>query len=65
MRFIFEKAGRDAIGRPISPKAFRSFFVQTMVDGNVPMAMASKTVRHEEIPTTRALYYACRRTGGG
>ncbi len=58
LRFIFEKAGREAIGRPISPKAFRSFFVQTMVDGNVPMAMASKMVGHEDIPTTQAHYYA-------
>ena len=58
LRFIFEKAGREAIGRPISPKAFRSFFVQTMVDGNVPMAMASKMVGHEDIRTTQAHYYA-------
>ena len=57
LRFIFEKAGREAIGRPISPKAFRSFFVQTMVDGNVPMAIASKMVGHEDIRTTQAHYY--------
>lgn len=57
LRFIFEKAGRDAIGRPVSPKMFRSFFVQTMVDGNVPMAMASKMVGHEDIRTTQAHYY--------
>ena len=58
LRFIFDKAGRESIGRPISPKAFRSFFVQTMVDGNVPMAMASKMVGHEDIRTTQAHYYA-------
>ena len=57
LRFIFEKKGRESIGRPISPKAFRSFFVQTMVDGNVPMAMASKMVGHEDIRTTQAHYY--------
>ena len=57
LRFIFEKTGRESIGRPISPKAFRSFFVQTMVDGNVPMAMASKMVGHEDIRTTQAHYY--------
>jgi len=58
LRFNFEKTGREAIGRPISPKAFRSFFVQTMVDGNVPMAMASKMVGHEDIRTIQAHYYA-------
>lgn len=58
LRFIFDKAGREAIGRPVSPKMFRSFFVQTMVDGNVPMAMASKMVGHEDIRTTQAHYYA-------
>jgi len=57
LRFIFEKAGRESIGRPISPRAFRSFFVQTMVDGNVPMAIASKMVGHEDIRTTQAHYY--------
>ena len=57
LRFIFEKTGWESIGRPISPKAFRSFFVQTMVDGNVPMAMASKMVGHEDIRTTQAHYY--------
>ena len=57
LRFIFEKTGRESIGRPISPKAFRSFFVQTMVDGNVPMAMASKMVGHEDIRTTQAHDY--------
>ena len=57
LRFIFEKTGRESIGRPISPKAFRSFFVQTMLDGNVLMAMASKMVGHEDIRTTQAHYY--------
>ena len=57
LRFIFEKTGRESIGRPISPKAFRSLFVQTMVEGNVPMAMASKMVGHEDIRTTQAHYY--------
>jgi len=57
LRFIFEKTGRESIGRPIRPKAFHSFFVQTMVDGNVPMAMAFKMVGHEDIRTTQAHYY--------
>ena len=57
LRFIFEKTGREAIGRPINPKAFRSFFVQTIVDGNVPMAMAAKMLGHEDIRTTQSHYY--------
>lgn len=58
LRFVFEKAGIASIGRPVQPKEFRSFFVQTMVDGGVPMAMASKMVGHEDIRTTQAHYYA-------
>ena len=48
---------RFEIGRAISPRDFRSFFVQTMVDGGVPMAMASKMVGREDIRTTQAHYY--------
>ena len=58
LRFVFAKAGIASIGRPVQPKEFRSFFVQTMVDGGVPMAMASKMVGHEDIRTTQAHYYA-------
>ena len=58
LRFVFEKAGVVSIGRPVQPKEFRSFFVQTIVDGGVPMAMASKMVGHEDIKTTQAHYYA-------
>ncbi len=58
LRFVFEKAGIASIGRAVQPKEFRSFFVQTMVDGGVPMAMASKMVGHEDIRTTQAHYYA-------
>ena len=57
LRFVFEKAGIASIGRPVQPKEFRSFFVQTMVDGGVPMAMASKMVGHEDVRTTQAHYY--------
>ena len=39
LRFVFEKAGLASIGRPVQPKEYRSFFVQTMVDGGGPMAM--------------------------
>ena len=58
LRFVFEKAGIVSIGRPVQPKEFRSFFIQTMVDGGVPMAMASKMIGHEDLRTTQAHYYA-------
>ena len=57
LRTAFEKAGIIALGRPVQPKEFRAFFVQTMVDGGVPMAMASKMVGHDDIRTTQKHYY--------
>ena len=57
LRTAFEKAGITALGRPVQPKEFRAFFVQTMVDGGVPMAMASKMVGHDDIRTTQKHYY--------
>ena len=58
LRFMFAKAGIASIGRPVQPKEFRSFFVQTIVDGGVPMAMANKMMGHEDLRTTQAHYYA-------
>ncbi len=58
LRFVFEKAGIPSIGRPVQPKEFRSFIVQTMVHGGLPMAMASKMVGHKDVRTTRSHYYA-------
>jgi integrase len=57
LRYAFEAAGIAALGRPVQPKEFRAFFVQTMVDGGVPMAMASKMVGHDDIRTTQKYYY--------
>ena len=57
LAFAFAKAGIAALGRPVQPKEFRAFFVQTMVDGGVPMAMASKMVGHNDIKTTQKHYY--------
>ena len=36
---------------------FRAFFVQTMEDGGVPVAMASLMVGHSDIRTTQTHYY--------
>ena len=41
----------------MKPKDFRSFFVQTMVDGGVPMPMASQMMGHVSERTTQAHYY--------
>jgi len=57
LRFVFDKVGRQAIGRTITPKMFRAFFVQTLEDGGIPPAMASKMVGHEDIRTTQTHYY--------
>ena len=57
LRYAFEKAGITALGRPVQPKEFRSLFVQTMVDGGVDMATASKMVGHTDIRTTQKHYY--------
>ena len=57
LRFIFDKTGHAALGRPIKPRDFRTLFVQTMVDGGVPLAMASKMVGHEDVRTTQVHYY--------
>ena len=57
LRYAFEAAGIAALGRPVQPTEFRAFFVQTMVDGGVPMAMASKMVGHDDIRTTQKHYY--------
>ena len=57
LRYAFEKAGIIALGRPVQPKEFRSLFVQTMVDGGVDMATASKMVGHTDIRTTQKHYY--------
>ena len=58
--FFFDRTFDGLVRRAGSfqPKWFRSFFVQTMVDGGVPMAMASKMVGHEDIRTTQAHDYA-------
>ena len=53
LRFVFEKAGLASIGRPVQPKEFRTFFVQTMVDGGIPIAIAAKMVGHDD-PRTSA-----------
>lgn len=57
LRQVFERTGLVAIGRKVKPKDFRSFFTQTMVDGGVPMAMASKMMGHTSEKTTQAHYY--------
>ena len=57
LRFVFEAAGLASIGRKVKPKDFRSFFVQTMVDGGVPMPMASQMVGHASAKTNQAHYY--------
>ncbi len=58
LRFVFEKVGMASIGRPVQPKEFRTFFVQTMVDGGIPIAIAAKMVGHDDPRTTQRHYNA-------
>ncbi len=57
LRFAFAQAGVKAIGRPIATREFRAFFIQTLVDGRVPMEMAAAMVGHEDARTTQKHYY--------
>ncbi len=58
LRFVFKKAGIASIGRPVQPKEFRTFFVQTMVDGGIPIAIAANMVGHDDPRTTQRHYNA-------
>ncbi len=58
LRYAFASAGMASLGRPVTPKEFRSFFVQTMVDVlGVPMVAASKMVGHSDVQTTQKHYF--------
>jgi|25BtaG_2_1085352.scaffolds.fasta_scaffold10159_4 integrase len=58
LRYAFANAGMASLGRPVQPKEFRSFFVQTMVDVlGVPMVAASKMVGHADVRTTQKHYF--------
>ncbi len=58
LAFVFAKAGKEAIGRPVQAKEFRSLFVKSMIRRKVPMEMASKMLGHEDIRTTQRHYFA-------
>lgn len=55
---MFEKTGLASIGRPVQPEEFRTFFVRTMVDGGIPIAIAAKMVGHVDPRTNQRHYNA-------
>lgn len=58
LRYAFANAGMKSLGRPVQPKEFRSFYVQTLVDVlNVNIAAASKMVGHADVKTTLKHYF--------
>ena len=57
IRFVFGTIGKKSIGRPVMPKDFRSFWIQTMIDGGVPLEAAAKMAGHDNIRTTQEHYY--------
>jgi integrase len=57
IRFIFEAVGRRVLNRPIQTRDFRKLYIRDLVDGGVPMEVASKMIGHESPRTTAAHYY--------
>ena len=55
--YIFAKAGRTAIGRPVHPHEFRGLYTKTLIDGGLPVEAAAKMLGHSDIRTTMKHYY--------
>jgi len=54
---VLNKTALSVLGRPVSSKEFRKLYIQDMVDGGIPMEVASKMVGHEDPRTTARHYY--------
>ena len=57
VRYIFEKAGKTAIGRPVHPHEFRGLYTKTLIDGGLPVEAAAKMLGHDDTKTTMKHYY--------
>jgi integrase len=57
VRHCFAKYGLQTLGRPIMPKEFRRLFIQDLIDGGVPIELASRMIGHENTRTTQEHYY--------
>ena len=55
--YIFAKAGKAAIGRPVHPHEFRGLYTKTLIDGGLPVEAAAKMLGHDDIRTTMKHYY--------
>jgi len=57
VRYVFAAAGKRGIGRPVHPHELRHLYVKTLIDGGVPVLVASKLVGHSDTKTTERWYY--------
>lgn len=57
VNYIFEEAGKEAIGRAVHPHEFRDLYVKTLIDGGLTFDVASVMVGHADPKTTRDHYY--------
>lgn len=57
VRNIFYRAGKQAIGRRISPHEFRGLYIKTLIDGGLPVEATAKMVGHADPRTTQKWYY--------
>ena len=57
LRYAFEKAGRKTLGRSVHPHELRHLYVKTLIDGGVPVLVASKLVGHSDPRVTQQWYY--------
>ena len=54
---IFAAAGLKALGRKVHPHELRGLYIKTLIDGGLPVAVASKMVGHNSEQTTLKWYY--------
>lgn len=54
---VFKAAALASIGRPAHPHLLRHLFTATLIDGGVPVGVASGLLGHENEETTLAHYY--------
>ena len=54
---LYRKIGKQVLNRPIQTRDFRKLYIRDLVDGGVPMEVASKMIGHESPRTTAAHYY--------
>jgi integrase len=57
VRYAFEKAGCQALGKSVSPHMLRHLYVSWCIDNGLPVPTTSKMVGHANSRTTEEVYY--------